>query len=311
MKKIFKIIMVCILSFMIPIVTHAGGKELVIDFSKTYEDLSNFTEIQETAWTYLVNNGDIKLVSGDYIINHFASNDIYFGPYENDNGFNLTSLLGYTNSNDKLLLTFDYLNNYMAVMHDVTSNDNIRVTIDENKLEEAGLYELYDYESIYVKFGPMLQKEEAEELMIDFILNKKIDDFSEIQNRAMVILLKNGLIKEKPGSLDNEYLYYNQDGKYLFEINYKGEIILANNLTVEDNIEYTLTDEEIAMLREMMPFPYKKIKVNFSQAKEKSDQIIPEKITNPLTGNKLLITISLISIILIIGTILIKRTRQN
>lgn len=310
--KIKKIILTIIFTFMfMPILVNA--KELEIDFSKLYDDLSNYSHIQQEGWNYLVDIEEVKLISGgDIIYPHEESVYSAFSSYKSD------ALVGYTNAQGKLLMTFDYPNNYLAIMNNLTESDNIRVNIDPYLVDDYALdEELKNYDSIYVKFGAPIPKEDEDTLTVNLY---QIKNRNELNDMHMILA---------------EYFYYkkiinvnwirsvgyvsNSSNKQLLSLNdIDGEIKIADGITYKDNFEYTFTEEDLTLLREVMRFPYKKLKVVFEPAPEANTNIPKDKTTkttqttiiNPETGiNILIISIILLSTISL-ATIILKNKKR-
>ena len=79
-------------------------------------------------------------------------------------------------------------------------------------------------------------------ITIDLVNREPDEPIGEVDGIYLMHLLKKGIINEE--IKDNEGFYKNKDGKLLFSVNTASQLILANNLTKENNIVFILTEEE-------------------------------------------------------------------
>ena len=79
-------------------------------------------------------------------------------------------------------------------------------------------------------------------ITIDLVNREPDEPIGEVDGIYLMHLLKKGIITEEIKG--NEGFYKNKDGKLLFTVNTASQLILANNLTKENNITNILTEED-------------------------------------------------------------------
>lgn len=79
-------------------------------------------------------------------------------------------------------------------------------------------------------------------ITIDLVNREPDEPVGEVDGIYLMHLLKKGIITEEIKG--DEGFYKNKDGKLLFTVNTASQLILAENLTKENNIIYILTEED-------------------------------------------------------------------
>lgn len=79
-------------------------------------------------------------------------------------------------------------------------------------------------------------------ITIDLVNREPDEPVGKVDGIYLMHLLKKGIINEEIKG--DEGFYKNKDGKLLFTVNTASQLILANNLTQENNIIYILTEED-------------------------------------------------------------------
>lgn len=180
---------------------------------------------------------------------NYLSDNNYLLSYDGTNNNSIYDMTKYENKYDEIILDRNgkplvgFKNNqeqgmlsYYELLDNVNENDNIEISIREN--DEA--YQMLD--KIIVKFGEY-EESDKEEIVVDmssynaYLKNGEIEDVIELFFNKQIITIEN--------NSDSSILKNNQ-GKILaiMSLGERYEMTIPNDVTEDDNIVYTLTDEE-------------------------------------------------------------------
>ena len=340
-----RLILFLMLLLLIPHMVFAEEKNVVIDFSKMYEDGRNITMLQQAAMLYLMVSENLSSNCVEYEIGK-AENDIFCKKRE------------MTNKNGKALLVSKpgELSESLALAEGVTSDDNFCASIDFNPMNGSGsqgigysesfshfmdivgqdqpnrqpvpvpvpfigpsletiFSYLDDYDSICVQFEDLIPVSEDSDIMEINFYDKGANIFpnlTQLEIEAILNLLESPKVQQEFDQENGIVTLSTLEGKKLMTLYYNDDtnfydnIEIAADLTEDDSLAFDLTEEELERLGSL--FPYHSVVLNFVEKKAKP---VPEEkpIINPSTFHNSIYIFVILGLCLLMGKkFLIKRS---
>ena len=281
MRKFYNLVMIFVLC-LIPIGVYAKDADITINFDKVYIEDSSMNNIQNTAWKYLLANGDI-------VLNASINSNNSLGIDNNDD--QNTEIVGYSNKEGKLLVLYDKTNKHYIVPNTVNSSDNLKVVITHDGVKDKGLEQ---YNNIILNYGI----EENKDKVLTFELFDDISyyDLGRKENIVVDFLMSKGLI-EVQGEGSPVVIANEKSNKLFTYDDNQQKILVERGLNYKDNITYNLSKDDRNALNEQLG-----INSNYKQIELRLAPEEVNKMENPKTFNIIIfpVVVLLFSIILMV-----------